>query len=922
MRAANPYNYNLPVGPEMFFGRQRDIEILTHHLTATPGDSFALIGGRRMGKTSLLEALLQALEPLIKDPSQGLLPLPVLLDLSGEGIDSVIAFFHTVGERAQDALTDLALPPTGALAVGENQPPAPAFRRMLKSWGRTVMEQRGYGMRLILLLDECEQIVERPWAPDLYGALRYLLVGQTTRPLLKVVMAGSHRFLTQVRQRGSPLRNVLKYYRICVLDGQATQDLITQPTGGVLPEGVVQAIAGQSGGHPFLTQYLMHHLWEHGLEHVTPETVREVAAGFCHERSDFWDWIDGLGDICLRIYWVLAQAREALIESHVRATLRPAPPDLLQALDALCYHGLVVREAGGEGYRVAGQMFREWFETNVAEHPDRDAVEKPKPVSAPQIITWLHLSDLHFRESSSYDENIVLKALLRDIAKCSHDDSLQPDFIILSGDIAFASRSEEYALAQQFLDELLETTGLPKDCLFLVPGNHDVDRDAISALAAGATAILSKRDAVNRFLADDDDRARVFQRFHNYQEFVNRYLDKKHTPFDSAHYFYVKHIEVAGRRVAILGLNSAWLAASDEDRNRLLLGERQVRTALDAAEDADLRLAVMHHPFDWLQDFDRDDVEPLLCSKCDFVLHGHMHQVGLLQAHTPDTEAMIIAAGACYKTRQYPNSYNLVQLDFSTGKGTVYLRMYSDRRGGFWAKDVVNYRNVDDGVYTFSLSDRLRQSFEGADAETTTRVLANKKQVKNSQVQEFARVTLVLEGIDSFGTQERNRLLIILSDALGIDGEQIRIARVQPGSLRVELELPSEAAAVLEDLVRSGQLDLVSLMRQVVPPETTLAGKYSIHITNAQGVIIGDRAQVTQHFGAPTVGEDESGLSAAEERALLKQELAQHERNLYTLREQAAVFAAGERPLHLLNQIKAEEEEIKRIEVELERLER
>lgn len=328
-----------------------------------------------------------------------------------------------------------------------------------------------------------------------------------------------------------------------------------------------------------------------------------------------------------------------------------------------------------------------------------------KPMST---ITWLHLSDLHFRTSQTYASNIVLKALLRDIAERIRNNDLQPDFFLLSGDIAFASQPKEYALAQQFLDDLLETTDLPKDRLFLVPGNHDVDRNAISTLSAGATAVLNNRDAVNRFLTSDADRALVFQRFHNYQDFINECLGEKHLPFNSTHYFYVKHIEVASRRLAILGLNSTWLSASDEDRNQLLLGERQVRAALDAIEDADLRLAVMHHPFDWLQDFDRDDVKPLLCSGCDFVLHGHMHQVSLLQDRTPDTDAMIIAAGACYETRQYPNSYNFVQLNLSTGKGTVYLRMFSPKQGGFWTKDVVSYRNVDDGMYTFSLPDRLR----------------------------------------------------------------------------------------------------------------------------------------------------------------------------------------------------------------------
>ena len=96
------------------------------------------------------------------------------------------------------------------------------------------------------------------------------------------------------------------------------------------------------------------------------------------------------------------------------------------------------------------------------------------------------------------------------------------------------------------------------------------------------------------------------------------------------------------------------------------------------------------------------------------MLHGHMHETSLLHARTPDAEAMVITAGACYETRRYPNSYNLVQLDFSKCKATVYLRMYSDRQGGFWTKDVENYRNADDGVYKFSLPDRLCQPFGGA----------------------------------------------------------------------------------------------------------------------------------------------------------------------------------------------------------------
>jgi len=226
-----------------------------------------------------------------------------------------------------------------------------------------------------------------------------------------------------------------------------------------------------------------------------------------------------------------------------------------------------------------------------------------------------------------------------------------------------------------------------------------VDRSAISTLAAGATAILSDRDAVNRFLANDDDRALVFQRFHNYQDFVNEYMGEERLPFDSERYFYVKHIDVASQCVAILGLNSAWLAASDEDRNCLLIGERQARVALERAGDADIRIAVLHHPFDWLRDFDQHGSAALLSTGCDFILHGHLHKTGTQQLVTPDSGAMIIAAGASYEGREYPNSYNFVQL--STKSGKIVLRRYSDTPPGFWAKDTLTYKNARDGTFVF-----------------------------------------------------------------------------------------------------------------------------------------------------------------------------------------------------------------------------
>jgi calcineurin-like phosphoesterase family protein len=318
-------------------------------------------------------------------------------------------------------------------------------------------------------------------------------------------------------------------------------------------------------------------------------------------------------------------------------------------------------------------------------------------------ITWLHISDLHWREAQAYDANVVTNALLRDLADRTQiaPELAQIDMIFVTGDVAFAGQPEEYRLAQRFFDDLLRVTKVDKSRLFIVPGNHDVDRTAIAETAINLVAGLVSRQLVNQVLADEVSRATIMQRLHRYQRFANSYL-KRHLPFDSARYCYVKKRRLGSKEIAILGFNTAWTAGSNADYARLLLGERQVRSALDQAKHADIRIALLHHPFEWLRDFDRDDCESLLLRECDLVLHGHVHRTGIMKLEAPGSTALVIGAGACYDTRDYPNACNLVHLDFVSGHGTVYLRMYSDHQGGFWTKDLLTYQDAP-GKYTFDL---------------------------------------------------------------------------------------------------------------------------------------------------------------------------------------------------------------------------
>ena len=91
-------------------------------------------------------------------------------------------------------------------------------------------------------------------------------------------------------------------------------------------------------------------------------------------------------------------------------------------------------------------------------------------------LQWLHLSDLHLKSNERWSQDVVLKSLLADISdRFSHDKI--PDFIFITGDLAFSGKREEYLMVKDFLNQLLRMTGVSADRLLMVPGNHDIDRN-------------------------------------------------------------------------------------------------------------------------------------------------------------------------------------------------------------------------------------------------------------------------------------------------------------------------------------------------------------------------------------------------------------------------------------------------------------
>ena len=321
-------------------------------------------------------------------------------------------------------------------------------------------------------------------------------------------------------------------------------------------------------------------------------------------------------------------------------------------------------------------------------------------------LTWLHLSDLHLRTGDQYDQTVVLSTLLEDIANVVQSNQLHVDMVFVTGDLAFAGKSQEYAVVREFLGRLSVAAGVPLERVFCVPGNHDVDRARITPFIANVSRSLTSRDLVSQVIGTPKEIVLFTDRQHPYQEFLKSTFTWAGA-LQPADLSYTENLEINGTRVSVIGLNSAWVAGADSDKGTILLGERQVREALGKADSPGLVIALMHHPFSYLADFDAQDVQGLLNSRCDFLLHGHLHALGVVNVASPDSEVFHLAAGASYEGRSELLNYNILQADLSVGRFQVFIQRYTDQRGGFWAADTTMYRAAPEGVIDVKLPERL-----------------------------------------------------------------------------------------------------------------------------------------------------------------------------------------------------------------------
>jgi calcineurin-like phosphoesterase family protein len=424
-------------------------------------------------------------------------------------------------------------------------------------------------------------------------------------------------------------------------------------------------------------------------------------------------------------------------------------------------------------------------------------------------IRFLHLSDLHLRPTPGkrYDQDRVLEGLFALLERDRDDFPL--DLLFITGDLAQSGKVEEYELVAELLQRLMATTGVPRERVFVVPGNHDVDR----AIGRWLLRTLSGDDDAVEFFVERGNRAFHERKLGAYAAGMRGVLGESRALGLGVGAEAVEIVELKGTRLAIASFNSAWFAQGDDDRGKLWLGEPNVRGAIDriADEEAPFAVALLHHPFDELHGEDRERVEPLFERGFDLVLRGHLHANKTRSILSQRGGFVEQAAPAAYQGSKWPNGCFLGEIRARTR--TIRLRPYMFALGADpWVLDARVFPDDEkDGychTFTVPAKQRMKSSRSRALRAAAAEVLKNASQAQRQEIAEHVSEDELGRSAESLAFEALGANVSALRTLLGRDASGLAMidAITRPEGAAGERVAITDVTTLRVALQRAGEL--------------------------------------------------------------------------------------------------------------------
>lgn len=230
-------------------------------------------------------------------------------------------------------------------------------------------------------------------------------------------------------------------------------------------------------------------------------------------------------------------------------------------------------------------------------------------------ISIIHLTDIHIVSDASKNTILSRKQQLYDACYSVLSPS-DTAIIIISGDIAYSGKTQEYENAFNLIDYIQQKLKTYLSCdlkVLMIPGNHDCDFEHPHPLRE---RLLPTFDATLNVDCETLDIVTCVQRnFFEFSEFF--------TKFDSSKLCNLYEFKCGTKKLLFQMINTAWMSLKDEQPGKLIVPQNAF-LHFDAG-NYDCVFTVMHHPYNWLHPDNCVDFLQCIRQTTDVILIGHEH---------------------------------------------------------------------------------------------------------------------------------------------------------------------------------------------------------------------------------------------------------------------------------------------------------
>ena len=292
--------------------------------------------------------------------------------------------------------------------------------------------------------------------------------------------------------------------------------------------------------------------------------------------------------------------------------------------------------------------------------------------------TFLHIADLHYRPDWHEETELVCRKFLDDLAQQApkHDNL----YLAFSGDLARSGVDSNYVQLRTRVEKALESVGLSLDRRICVPGNHDINQEALKPLLVAHQGTLGSIHDETTFNNQIPTLTDLFfqKKFAEYQEFEKGFAGLTCCTSGVGGTGW----ELPGD-IGVFCLNTALCSATGlkdgsgntiEDKGKLMVDTRSLYKWL-AATPSKFRILLQHHPLDWLSDWAAAELGKIV-SGGDFhlVLNGHLHEGSSVLSSRGNARSVQCVAPSLFSRKGNLLGYAFVTVDSANGEIEVAYR--------------------------------------------------------------------------------------------------------------------------------------------------------------------------------------------------------------------------------------------------------